>query len=847
MTTQSLPNPVTEACETCPLGIYHRRAHTFNPCPSEINHKAKTIIVGDAPKKQDVMAGRAWTDRYGAGVVDKLKKLGVHRHDVSWANVVACRWPRDDAKSFLAGLKIRNRRRKRKGQPEHPTPMRACEGRLRADLSDHTNCLPMGDIATKAILHGNPTFSDVRGGPREVSLRVDVSSPYDWTLRVLPTFHPEQLAYQPKYKPVLASDLAKAFRYFKDKLNWIQPEVHWNPKPRDLQRILNRWKRLRKIVWYDVETDALEALNADLRCVGLGTESDVVMIHFLSRDRETKFYEDSIGPWAGTLQDERDTRVILTELFADPTVTKGGHNAGYYDRLVIEQHFGVTPAPLIDTIILHKLAESEYPHGLGYIGSVWTDVPAWKSEHTATEARTDYELGSYCATDVAVTARVAKGLKAKAKARKQRHLYATDAINQDICVGMHRMGIRIDEGRRQAHETKQLIEAEKQLNLLPVDLNPNSHDQVRALLFDKWALPPHQFTMGGLPSTNAASLIALLSNPLVDEEQRATLTALRRYRKAQKLLTTYLMKFNPEGYTTKGGKHHQLVFEGRVYPNWNSTGTVTGRFSAELFQTFPKILRDCFIPDPGHAFVYADFDQLELRLCAAIAGMQHYLDVFLDQVIGPHNMTGELMFGQDFWGLAGAPADKMKKGTLAFEKARDVAKAICFMSLYGAIASTVHENLVATEDMNGNLPFSGYTLREVRTLHRRLLRAVPELPLWWDKCLKHWRQTGYIEEPITRRRRYFHEEDFNAIPNFVVQSGGFAIVAKGMRTLVKSHIPFDGGNVGLVNQLHDAVLFQVRETDAEESKAAVVSVLEREELGMKFTVDAAILSNWGEK
>ena len=145
-------------------------------------------------------------------------------------------------------------------------------------------------------------------------------------------------------------------------------------------------------------------------------------------------------------------------MFLDPEVLVCGHNAGYFDRLVVEQHLGVTPAPLLDTILLHKLAESEQRHSLGFIGSVLTDVPAWKADHSGVEAKTDEELHSYCATDVAVTARIAPILRGMAKRREQLHLYKHDAKLQDICTGMKRMGMRVDEGRRFEHAKAQTKE-----------------------------------------------------------------------------------------------------------------------------------------------------------------------------------------------------------------------------------------------------------------------------------------------------------------------------------------------------------------------------------------------------
>ena len=97
------------------------------------------------------------------------------------------------------------------------------------------------------------------------------------------------------------------------------------------------------------------------------------------------------------------------------------------------------------------------------------------------------------------------------------------------------------------------------------------------------------------------------------------------------------------------------------------------------------------------------------------------------------------------------------------------------------------------------------------------------------------------------RRRYFAEEDYNAILNFGVQAGGFAVVAMSMLELVEQHIPFDFDNkIGLVNQLHDAVLLSVPEERAQEVKEIVDSTLTRrvEGLDVTFTASAEIGRTW---
>ena len=150
------------------------------------------------------------------------------------------------------------------------------------------------------------------------------------------------------------------------------------------------------------------------------------------------------------------------------------------------------------------------------------------------------------------------------------------------------------------------------------------------------------------------------------------------------------------------------------------------------------------------------------------------------------------------------------------------------------------------EDKEGNLLYSHYGIREVRALHRRWLRAAPQFEAWWEAQLDFWRRTGYIEEPVLKRRRYFWEEDFNAIVNFPVQAGGVSVVALGMLDLIQE-IPFvPSERIGIVNQLHDAVLLQVPENRAHDTQRIITECLTRklDGLPVTFTAEAHIGESW---
>jgi len=813
-------------CDECPLKKHWESEGSWEPVSAEVNTKG-LLVLGDAPSKLDTELQRPFSDMHGATVLDELKRFVPQspRKAVSWGNVIGCRWPKDDPATYHTKLRGINRRRAAAGKTPYITPVEACAPYRERLLDMHETVLSLGSIATKAVLGGNPSLLAVRGGPT-----------YAGPTKVMPTYHPRAFQKEPKLVPVFRRDLAKGLRHHKDRLRWVDPVVHYSPSVEFVRQFFQRAKAEGWMLTYDVETDSVDCLTCELRCVGIGTDKEVLILGFLSIDGTSRFYSS---------EEEEQIKRLLREVLCDSSTLVCGHNAGYFDRIVVEQHLGVTPTPLLDTVLLHKLAASEYPHRLGFVSSYFLDTPAWKADHTAVMAKTDRELHEYCAVDVAATARIVPPIRDVAKSRSQLHLYKHDAKLQSICAGMRRLGIRIDEGRRFAHEQRLIKDAARWLNVIHEyvpGMNPRSNRQVQDLFFNQWHLPIQKYTATGEESVDSSVLRGLVGNPLVDEQQRNFVNALRFYRRAEKQLSTYVYKLAPNG---------ELVRDGYVYPDFLAHGTVTGRLSSKSpnFQNIPYGLRDCFIPPKGCVFVGADYDQLELRFCAGLAGADHYLDAFTKQLIDPHNLTADLMFGEKFWSAPGAPDSRMGKGRDQFKQLRNLAKTICFASLYGASAPKVHEIIGRAEDNEGNLLYAHYNLRQIRALHKRWKQKAPEFKLWWDRTLKQCRADGYIEEVVLGRRRYFHKEDYNAILNFPVQAGGFNVVALSMIELVEKHIPFDfGQKTGMVNQLHDAVLFSVPESEAEYFQEVVSQTMTRvvEGLPVTFTASAEIGQNWKE-
>ena len=619
-------------CDNCIL----REMRAGPPVPPELHPGSKIIVVGEAPGETEVKEGRPFASGPSWIVLEKhgLNRVGLKRHDVTLANCLGCRPPKNKLALVMAEWRNRNKELKKAGMEEKPDPVTCCFPRL-AHLVSHFDCIvPMGTTALKDILATRTGIMDNRG-------TMHVTRRFGREALALPTFHPAHVARAMRNRYAFRIDWGRAVRYFHDGLRWTDPDMTGLfPSVTQVKRYLSQEKRL----WlYDVETDGLEPMTANMRCIGIGDSDGGVVIPFLSIDGHTTFYSDS---------DTREMKDVLRWFFTSPKHRKAGHNAGFYDRIAVEQFLGVTPKPLLDTLLLHRLGMwAELQHSLGFLGSTLTDVRAWKAGHTATRPENDRQLWVYNLTDVVVNARVTQACVDQVKRTEQQAVYKLDAQMQDVCVGMHRLGLAVDQGLTgeksgqvrptpmKLDKTGQVVvdkdtgkpvpdlslfgrshwhvklEAERieavtnarrilaragehalarefdpgverddytddfgnvdEATLETVSsFNPNSPNQLREVLFvgRPWRLGVVELTKTtGAASTGDAVLRTLRVDATVPHIARLFIDEIRKARRATKLLGyVKAVRYEP------GAKGCSLLQDGYLHPFWNATGKGSG-------------------------------------------------------------------------------------------------------------------------------------------------------------------------------------------------------------------------------------------------------------------------------
>jgi DNA polymerase-1 len=273
--------------------------------------------------------------------------------------------------------------------------------------------------------------------------------------------------------------------------------------------------------------------------------------------------------------------------------------------------------------------------------------------------------------------------------------------------------------------------------------------------------------------------------------------------------------------------------DGRIHSGFDQTGTATGRFSSRdpnLQNVGRGELRAAFTAPEGRRLVVADYSQIELRAAAAIAGETKMIEAYRNGA-DLHRLTAATVLGKDL-------ADVTKAD-------RQTAKVVSFGLLYGQSASGLVRYAASAY---------GVTMEEeeAQRIRSAFFRTYSRLRQWHGTS--HNAAADGVTEVRTRsgRRRLIPEtasewERFTALVNTPVQGG----TADGMKlAIIRAGGSLPEGAF-LVSTVHDELVAECREEDAEAVKAIIMDCMIRG-MGTLFgdvpvEVEASVCSTWGDK
>ena len=390
-----------------------------------------------------------------------------------------------------------------------------------------------------------------------------------------------------------------------------------------------------------------------------------------------------------------------------------------------------------------------------------------------------------------------------------------------VLARMERKGILVDC----AVLAEQGTELRRDLALLEFDLfdiaggpfNPNSPKQVAEILFERLKLPVLARTKTG-PSTSSEVLAELaVAHPLPGK--------LIAYREVMKLLTTYIEQL-PKAVNPRTG---------RIHTSFHQTSTATGRLSSSdpNLQNIPTRtevggrIRQAFVAPDGAVLLGADYSQIELRVLAHMSEDENLIAAFADG-LDLHRLTASVVFS--------VPE------TAVTPSQRDAAKRINFGILYGISPYGLAKEI-------------GASAGEAKAYIDRFFTAYPGVRAFVDECVRRATETGYAETLLGRRRplhdigsRNVARRNFdrrNAV-NTPIQGSAADLIKLAMIDIDR-RIAAEAWPASMLVQIHDELVFEVREEAADEVASAIRTCMETVlPLRVPLEVKVSIGCHWGE-
>jgi uracil-DNA glycosylase family 4 len=307
-------------------------------------------------------------------------------------------------------------------------------------------------------------------------------------------------------------------------------------------------------------------------------------------------------------------------------------------------------------------------------------------------------------------------------------------------LNMRERGVRCDPGILQSVfkkiQTKERSLQRKVKKDFP-GVNPRSHKQMQALLFDQMKLPVIERSKKTRAPSAGAEVLKRLA---IDEPKIKPLAELRKIQSLQSRIKDW-----PE-----------YAVDGFLHPHWQVGRTVTGRFST----VDPNILNPDREARPGEyeekgiqrqalvsrykrgKIVTCDYAQHELRLYAAIAGDLLFLDGWRKNPnFDPHQQTCDLL---------------RKDGV---DVNRDRSKNCNFAVIYGVGPGGLWKNYAVPKRLGAQM------INTFQEVHHWL-------PAYHKNCERQVRDFGYVEA-LTGQRKHvrdrFNGHEVRAAYNFPIQ------------------------------------------------------------------------------
>ncbi len=589
------------------------------------------------------------------------------------------------------------------------------------------------------------------------------------------------------------------------------------------------------VVGLDTETTSLDAMHAELVGVSLATAPGRACYIPLRHAPAAPAAQGTLDTEPAPPPEQVPVEAALDALrpmLADPAVLKVLQNAKY-DLIVLARAGIATVSPIDDTMLVsYSMEAGAHGHGMDELSALHLGHQPFSYDSVTGTGRARIPFAqvpldratAYAAEDADVTLRLWHALRPRLREAKSLVIYEQlERRLVPVLMAMEQAGVKVDEPelrRLSADFAARMAVMEADIHrMVGRPFNLGSPKALGEILFDEMSLPGGKRMGSGAWGTDAIVL-----QSLADQGHELPARILE-WRQLSKLRSTYtealVAEINPE--------------TGRVHTSYAQAVASTGRLSSTdpNLQNIPirteegSRIRRAFIAEPGHVLVSCDYSQIELRLMADVADIGPLKEAFA---------TGQDIHARTASEVFGVPIAGMDRAT------RNRAKAINFGIIYGISAFGLGRQL-------------GIDPGEARGYIAAYFERYPGIRAYMERTKEEARIHGYVLTPFGRRcwvpgiadrspqrRAYAERQAINA-----PLQGGAADIIKRAMVRLPGALRDAGLGSRLLLQVHDELLFEAVEGEAEETARVARGVMEAADtVSVPLVVETGFGRSWGE-
>lgn len=578
-----------------------------------------------------------------------------------------------------------------------------------------------------------------------------------------------------------------------------------------------------ELIAIDTETTSLNYMEAELVGLSFATEAGKAAYLPLAHD-----YLD-----APQQIDKTSALEKLRPILESDTPQKVGQNLKYDMSILANVGItlkGVRFDTMLESYVFNSIASRHDMDGLAlkYLGhkNISFEEVAGKGAKQLTFNQVDLDIaGPYAAEDADITLRLHQHLWPRLE-KEPKLASVFDELELpliQVLSDVERQGVLIDSmllSQQSGELAKKLDDLEnKAYEIAEEKFNLASPKQLQTLFFEKLGYPIKKKTPKGAPSTAEDVLVELaLDYPLPK--------VILEHRSLAKLKSTYTDKL----------PLMVNAITGRVHTSYHQANAATGRLSSSEpnLQNIPirteegRRIRQAFIAPAGRKILAADYSQIELRIMAHLSQDEGLLTAFAEGK-DIHKATAAEVFGVHFEEVT--------------TEQRRRAKAVNFGLIYGMSAFGLAKQL----DIPRN---------EAQTYIDTYFARYPGVLKYMEETRAIAAELGYVSTLFGRRLYLPEINDRNAMRrqaaeraaiNAPMQGTAADIIKKAMIAIHQWINQDTQGEITLIMQVHDELVFEVDEAQAETLKTKVCDLMaQAASLDVTLLAEAGIGDNWDE-